>query len=515
MARKIRSRYKITGNLTTISPIHIGGVGGNADTDMALAVNGEGKFYLPATSLAGALRAYMATLNSKITNKIWGFQEKEGDNGHASFVIVEDAVINSAIVEIRDGVAIDRYSGTAAEGMKFDRAILPKGVTIPISLTLERDAQLSDSEWQECQNAFAQLITALEEGEIYLGGAKSRGLGRVKLYDTRIIEEDLLSPAGILDILNNQQKPVNWGKIYASGQNCQNKLNITIKWKPEGAVMVKSEGDGMAVDILPLVSGKGGSLTFVIPGSSLKGVWRSQAERIIRTVCNHSLTSDVGFSQQVTLELIKTLFGAPAELDENQNQLGYLSCLAVDDCFANIPMTSHQWASITDATSDSSLRNCLNNMGLKDTQLGYHVGIDRWTGSAAEGFLYTTLEPFGVNWENIEISLNLQRLKQYEKLENERLKKENLPPKNSYLPTLALFLLVLRDFMESKIPIGFGVNRGMGAIQVEEVKINGKGIDNDDLKALSQKPLTSFYDLDNNLLTNLNSHWQSWLNGGK
>lgn len=92
-------------------------------------------------------------------------------------------------------------------------------------------------------------------------------------------------------------------------------------------------------------------------------------------------------------------------------------------------MTSHQWASITEATSDSSLRNCLNNMGLKDTQLGYHVGIDRWTGSGAEGFLYTTLEPFGVNWENIEISLNLHRLKQYEKLENERLKKENLPPK--------------------------------------------------------------------------------------
>lgn len=336
MARKIRSRYKITGNLTTISPIHIGGVGGNADTDMALAVNGEGKFYLPATSLAGALRAYMATLNSKITNKIWGFQEKEGDNGHASFVIVEDAVINSAIVEIRDGVAIDRYSGTAAEGMKFDRAILPKGVKIPISLILERDAKLSDSEWQECQNAFAQLITALEEGEIYLGGAKSRGLGRVKLYDTRIIEEDLLSPAGILNILKNQEKTVNWGKVYASGQNCQNKLDITIKWSPIGSVMVKSEGDGMAVDILPLVSGVSGGLTFVIPGSSLKGVWRSQAERIIRTVCNHSLNYEDKdkFDQQVKLELIKTLFGAPAELDENQNQLGYLSCLAVDDCFA-------------------------------------------------------------------------------------------------------------------------------------------------------------------------------------
>ncbi|MBF2056634.1 MAG: hypothetical protein IGQ45_05280 [Cyanobacterium sp. T60_A2020_053] len=501
MARKIHSRYRITGNLISCSPIHVGGVGGNADTDMALAVNGEGKFYIPATSLAGAMRAYIATLNPKITDEIWGFQEEKGDKGHASFVIVEDAVINSTIMEIRDGVAIDRYSGTASDGMKFDRAILPKGVTIPLSLIFERDNTLSESDWQDYQNLFAQLICALKEGEIYLGAAKSRGLGRVKLYDEKVIEEDLSSPTGILDILNNQAKIVDWSSLYASGQNCQNKLDITIKWSAKGAVMVKSEGDGMAVDILPLVSRVDSSLTFVIPGSSLKGVWRSQAERIIRTVCNHSLDYEHKdkFDQQVKLELIKTLFGAPAELDDNQNQLGYLSCFAVDDCFATIPMTSHQWASITDATSDSSLRNCLNNIGLQHTQQGYHGAVDRWVGGAAEGFLYTTLEPFGVNWQPIEISINLQRLKQY----NDKL----------FLPSLALFLLVLRDFMESKIPIGFGVNRGMGAVNVKEVTINGKGLD-DELKALSEVTLTSFKNLDNGLLTSLNSHWQLWLNGG-
>lgn len=48
--------------------------------------------------------------------------------------------------------------------------------------------------------------------------------------------------------------------------------------------MVKAEGEGIAVDILPLISGFDGGITFVLPGSSIKGALRTQAERIIRTV---------------------------------------------------------------------------------------------------------------------------------------------------------------------------------------------------------------------------------------
>ena len=54
MARKMQARWKINGTLTAETPIHVGGMGGDADTDLALAINGGGNYYIPGTRLAGA-----------------------------------------------------------------------------------------------------------------------------------------------------------------------------------------------------------------------------------------------------------------------------------------------------------------------------------------------------------------------------------------------------------------------------------------------------------------------------
>lgn len=178
MARKLHSKYKITGSLTAMSPIHVGGLGGNVDTDLALAVNGQGEYYIPGTSLAGALRAWMELIDPTATNYLWGEQKPNSEEGHASFIVVEDAAIKMAgmTAEIRDGVAIDRYWGTAVEKMKFDRMILPRGVKISLGITLERPLErvdknkktvkISEEEWSDYQAKFTQLLSALQECQI-------------------------------------------------------------------------------------------------------------------------------------------------------------------------------------------------------------------------------------------------------------------------------------------------------------------------------------------------------------
>ncbi len=261
--------------------------------------------------------------------------------------------------------------------------------------------------------------------------------------------------------------------------------------------MVKSEGDGIAVDILPLVSGCNGSLTFVIPGSSLKGVWRSQAERIVRTLKAQTIGDN--FAEQVKVDLVKTLFGAAAELDENKQQLGYLGSLAIDDCYANIPISPDQWASVTNARDKEELRTSLDAAKLNDTQQAFHVAIDRWTGGAADGFLYSVLEPMGVSWQPIQLTLNLERL-------------QTRQPGDIYYPAIALFLLVLRDFMNNRLPIGFGTNRGMGAIKVKEIKIQGTG-NLGELKDIQNLILTKndFSEIHTDLITMLNKEWQNWI----
>jgi len=228
----------------------------------------------------------METINPKTTNYLWGFQDKDNQGesiGHASFILVEDAVIKlpeNMTQEIRDGVAIDRHLGTAVERMKFDRAILPRGVEIPLRLTLEREEKLTEEQWQKYQSQFALLLNALQEEVISIGAATTRGLGRVKLKlndlnDLNITEEKLLERTGIQAILLNESSSNIKDQFLGNVKNAQPvspaSLEIKIHWQPISSVMVKAESEGIAVDILPLVSGLDSSVTFVLPGSSIKG----------------------------------------------------------------------------------------------------------------------------------------------------------------------------------------------------------------------------------------------------
>ena len=126
MARNIAQRIKVKGTLITQTPLHVGGMSLDPTLDLTLAVDGTGRYYIPGTSLAGALRQWSyGDLGEVATQNLWGYQER--DRGHASFITIEDAYFDSVQVEIRDGVGIDRSSGTATKGGKFDRMIIPKG----------------------------------------------------------------------------------------------------------------------------------------------------------------------------------------------------------------------------------------------------------------------------------------------------------------------------------------------------------------------------------------------------
>ena len=462
MARNITSRLKVKGHLVAISPIHVGGIGGNAQTDMALALNGKGEYYIPGTSLAGALREWMGS-ESQFVNSLWGYQDSKSDRGHASFVLVEDAPIH-AKAEIRDGVGIDRYYGTAAEHFKFDRAILPRGSRIPLEITIEQNPH-KNWDWENCKAEWVGLLTALQNKEIRLGAAKTRGLGLVKLEDLKILDQNLSTQKGILDTLRGNGTGTTLGALSSQPITPRHpKLHIEIQWQPTSPVMVKAEADGIAVDSLPLVSANGSGLTFVLPGSSIKGALRTQAERIMRTVLNQQVANDKSkqnFSNQLEqVELIKQLFGASAKT-ENKEQLGQIGALAVDDCYAKLNISESQWQAITSADKELNLRNALNQVGLNNTQQAFHVAIDRWTGGAADGFLYSTLEPMGVSWEPIQLTLDLNP--------------KRLPVKDQLL-IIALLFLMLRDLSTGKIPLGYGVNRGMGAIAISNIKLTGSGL---------------------------------------
>src|SRR5216117_3113234 len=58
MARNITGRLILRGTLVARTPLHVGGLGEDVDTDLPLARDGAGRLYAPGTSLAGALRQW-------------------------------------------------------------------------------------------------------------------------------------------------------------------------------------------------------------------------------------------------------------------------------------------------------------------------------------------------------------------------------------------------------------------------------------------------------------------------
>jgi CRISPR/Cas system CSM-associated protein Csm3 (group 7 of RAMP superfamily) len=497
MVRPLYARLKISGDLVAQSPIHVGGHGGDPLIDLPLAVDGQGGYYIPGTSMAGCLRQWMRDFSG--VDQLWGFQQN--DLGQASAILVSDAPIKKVMAEVRDGVGIDRYTGAAAEHVKFQRAILPKGTRIPLELVLEQN-QPDTKDWDCAKAKVAALLQALEAGEVSLGAAKTRGLGLVKLENLKILEQHLNQREGMLAALQGQGTGVSRASLenQSLGNHPSTYLMIEIHWQPQGPVMVKAEADGIAVDSLPLTSADGDLLTFVLPGSSIKGALRSQAERIVRTVKGRSVPnvedSKQRFSQQIEEEvLINRMFGVSAKRQDADTKLG-MGALAVSDCYAqNLRFCACQWQNVTTAGNERRLGEALEDASLSGTQQAFHVAIDRWTGGAADGFLYSTLEPFGIGWEPLRLRLDISRLSKQEL---------NL--------SVALLLLLLRDLGSGRIPLGYATNRGMGSIQVTSLTMSIAATSS--LAFLNHKAITGdvFSQLPCPELEEILATWLQWIN---
>lgn len=490
MARQISKRIKITGIITAQTPLHVGGLGTDPTVDLSLAVNGRNQIYIPGTSLAGAFRGWMEDHEFDI-NALWGFQKD--DKGHASFIILDDAVVTlpqGAIAELRDHVGIDRFLSTASDKTKFDRAVLPKGSHFPLEMMID----ISGDNSQDLR-AVEQLIHALEHDGLRLGGAKTRGLGLIQLTGGEWKEYDFDSFAGTIAALKKQGKPYTPTATYSSHH-----LHINIYWKPIGAVMVKSGQDGIAVDILPLASRDNDQVTFVLPGSSIKGALRSQAERILRTVLQVSASSNQKLQEQLEaphLDLTQWLFGKSGTGAKTESIDFGRGALMVDDCYCQKRLNPQFWQAVEQAIDEpddpnsGTLRGNLDAAGLTETQQAFHVAIDRWTGGAANQMLYSTLEPFNLLWDPIKLTLDFKRI-----------------PQENQNTIQALLLLMLRDLASGRIPLGYGVNRGYGSLEVDKICLESPAIPNLNGKELTFSPSGAILGID---LTPLDQAWQTWL----
>jgi len=232
-----KSRYFITADIVMSSPSHVG-KGESlepAGTDAPVVKDLEGRPYIPGSSLKGMVRSEFEsvlrgldvqgiTYNGK---RLWAcnlFEDRErcipieskeemeeesekaerydeeltnrirgnlctvcsifGSTEMASRVHFKDAVLKNSgelikISEIRDGISIDRDSGTVRTGATFDYEVVPAGARYGLEIVME-----NVDDWEI--GLFFLLLKSWERGEMAIGGKTSRGLGWSRLENLQI-----------------------------------------------------------------------------------------------------------------------------------------------------------------------------------------------------------------------------------------------------------------------------------------------------------------------------------------
>lgn len=225
---KVHNKIVFSGSLKLITGLHIGTGRMSFETDATVMKDSSGNPYIPGSSLKGVIRTISERMHQLVLNESSlkvpvcflaenncnqnnHFQEllneavhnesEEGVNDlidegicpvcqlygstfRASKIIVHDSYYegtkgNKAHTTVRHSVAIDRDTGTAKDGAKYDYEVVDAGQKFHFKIEGE-NLTLQDEKL---------LMIALNElclGHVHVGGKISRGLGIVELEDLEV-----------------------------------------------------------------------------------------------------------------------------------------------------------------------------------------------------------------------------------------------------------------------------------------------------------------------------------------
>ncbi len=224
---KLESRIRIVGTIEFNTPFHLGsGEEGAAAADLGVRLDVNGAPVLPGSSLKGVFRSTAESLAEHLGMKTCFLDRQQGwcagsseelskrqlerletaDGPTVDRILAEnvcdvcrlfgsllargrlrfqDAMVESwaGVLEIRDGVGIDRDAGTAVVGVKYNYEVVPAGATFKFLLDAENLAPR--------ERALVAVVVREWERGVRLGGMTSRGMGAAHLKNVDIRQVDL------------------------------------------------------------------------------------------------------------------------------------------------------------------------------------------------------------------------------------------------------------------------------------------------------------------------------------
>lgn len=494
-------KYKvITGKLVARTAIHVGTGEGADVTDDICRRDVEGNYIIPGTAIAGALRALATKVAPRLDNKLCkaieatnnnnpcdcsvchlfgtinpGEGDTEETGGRASRLFVANAkakLPSEKTVRIRDGVGIDRISSTAARAglVKFDFEVLPAGTEFILRLELEDSIETDEK-------LLAVLMAEWEAGRAWLGGRVTRGLGAFDLKNPKFAQQDLSDTAGVLKYLKNDHpweiatKSENWldenlKLIRATIPACKLSneaiaktfVNVEFDLEISGPFLC-NDTDAAAqsgFDHAPLLAKISPTGKPILPGASLRGVFRERAEWIARTVTTSNSSTQEDFLAKCPAcnpmdsreknplascdTLLREIANIPDDLEVSENQL----------CFGcRFFGSTRRGSRLIFEDSESKVESHRKVLDF--------LAIDRFTGGGKEGAKF---DAFALWKPCFPIRIYLENPQSWE---------------------LGWLTLVLRDLYDGMMSIGFGAAKGFGQPQINSFTWKLGYISEDDL----------------------------------
>ena len=230
-----------------------------------------------------------------------------------------------------------------------------------------------------------------------------------------------------------------------------NEAFCTVRITTTGPLLVKSGHASVSgPDMTPVVTNRGGKQEVFIPGSSLKGVFRSHIEKIVCSLKPHVVCYPFEINSRETRESISDM----TQLESDYRE----SCGAMFNRFARQSQESLE--DQTDKVYAASCPTCrlfgstafIGRVAISDAylvskearELRDGVGIDRLTGGASHGAKFDLeVVSEGVAFETM------------------------IHLRNFEIWQLGMLFIVLKDMEDELIRLGSGRSRGLGQVKAE------------------------------------------------
>jgi CRISPR/Cas system CSM-associated protein Csm3 (group 7 of RAMP superfamily) len=409
VAEKLTGKIIITGEIENTSPVIIGSGLEDNESDILVIKNWEGDFYIPAASFAGVLRHRMLNTckgHYEQFDYFWGVENQ-------SAMIVNDLMpANKPGITIRDGVAIDNLKGIAKDKEKYNYEVVEPGAVFNLKIEINIREEYEKDYFLK---TVATILDLLSYEKISTGAMTSKGFGRIKLRNSKVYVLDFSKTDHSVAWLTEQYnkiRHIGWSELPRFDIPDKKFFSIDAYFLIKSSLIIGAySSDPQQSDKTHIKSNNKPVLT----GTSIKGVIRSRAERVINTLGGNGE------------ELLKNLMGwVDKETDDKIKSRVIVEETLIEEA---------------------------------DEIIQTRIKIDRFTGGTLSGALFDSQPLWRKDNSNKMINIRIKLLN-YQNWE------------------AGLMLLILKDLWNEDLPIGGEKNVGRGILQGLEatIKYNDKEI---------------------------------------